>query len=1114
MVLPVDPITAISGAVDSNGVDNFRLPSWGRCFWQDPNDGQLFLAYSSGLFEVDFITSNDGGRSWTAPEFLFPCDNFDIHNNFDVCMDRQGGLHCGFRWQGSGCYRFVGKASVSGGWTLASGAGPQGFNVAGDSGNVGGFNGSITIKENGAPFGDWSTFTYSYPAAVIVAKASGEVWGSAPINFRDVIGIYVTSYPYDQAPTIHEIMLNDIGGPTREPQTAGIDGGFPIAITHLALSTVGVSYYSKRKDNIFDPDGEEIFHWSGTLFKEGTPDSTSVGFQDLTGFRFGENGAIGSGAGPSLRGLVLHNDHLGQMFYSTVNTNPNFSTSVGWGSAYSFAQSGNPVQDPAITWLDTFATGVFKDLNTPLPSSLSPFAGAGERQNASGTNCDFTFTDVTNETIFYFQDRDHDGVQCIKRFSSLYTDGPNNGLFDESSGVYNWYALDNPASGIKIVARADTRHCGSVTARAHWRKFKALKHPIEPGDGFTKRELLVTSSYTPTVESGSMLTIWDIDNAVATNATYTVPIYQRRLTDSQADGGPFIAALSQGGMSSTGNLFDGSKFTDAGVSSAGGPGGGLGGFIVLAFEDTVMVTEVEVWKRGAQQHYGKLHILGSFDGVNFKEGYAGEQNASPFLENSTFQVGVTTARESNEFIVQKPRMTPVVGKFIRLEWRDNTFALLSEVFLFGNPGMTKFPYRPLESALFEYRELPFRPDPEEEFKNLHGSTPPGWLNRGDFKWLVEASGNFKNPSQLPGQQIDADGTVQSGTFEGDLIGLTDGFALTSIPTTVTIAGDVAQMDKEIELFAQDLPHTVSFYYRMDIHTNDTFVYQNVRDGQATTVFQFPVPNFPGDWAQFDHVIADTGVYTLRWLHARGATTDVGRAGHVWIDRVSGIPGPPNTSIYGYMAGFAEAASGAIHGVIRGSPFGQIHGYLHGFAFIGDSGSPPVPTGDQRIYGYMKSFFPNSSIHGFIGTTGDFDVEYIKGLLKGQIGDQFIHGYLKRPPAATESIHGYLAGAGFPSGSIHGYMVGVETPSGAIHGYMSGVPFDSESIHGYMFGVSGVPNESIHGYMMGDKIAPEAIHGTMIGRIPSGIDPCDHNIYPLPPASSGSAPSGATCNILV
>ena len=50
----------------TSGLQDMRLPQWGRSFWQDPNDGEIFLAYGSGTTEVDFITSADSGVTWSS----------------------------------------------------------------------------------------------------------------------------------------------------------------------------------------------------------------------------------------------------------------------------------------------------------------------------------------------------------------------------------------------------------------------------------------------------------------------------------------------------------------------------------------------------------------------------------------------------------------------------------------------------------------------------------------------------------------------------------------------------------------------------------------------------------------------------------------------------------------------------------------------------------------------------------------------------------------------------------------------------------------------------------------------------------------------------------------
>ena len=133
----------------SSGVD-LSFPSWGRSYWQDPNDGELICLYASGTNEVDYVTSSDSGVTWSAPAYGFPVDNFGTHNNFDTSMDRAGNVHCVHRYNGSGCYTIFGKVAPSGGWA-ASGVVARGFFAVRATVAAKDFNGSVEVYD--ADFG-------------------------------------------------------------------------------------------------------------------------------------------------------------------------------------------------------------------------------------------------------------------------------------------------------------------------------------------------------------------------------------------------------------------------------------------------------------------------------------------------------------------------------------------------------------------------------------------------------------------------------------------------------------------------------------------------------------------------------------------------------------------------------------------------------------------------------------------------------------------------------------------------------------------------------------------------------------------------------------------------
>src|SRR5690606_18262376 len=102
-------------------------------------------------------------------------------------------LHCIFRWNGSGCYQFVGKNGTD--WDLGSGIGPCGLVNAGDSGNIKGIQGSCVVQEAEAFFD-----TADALAARMVVKD----------DQNHIIPFYV-NFPYNAYPTVDPISNSFIG---------------------------------------------------------------------------------------------------------------------------------------------------------------------------------------------------------------------------------------------------------------------------------------------------------------------------------------------------------------------------------------------------------------------------------------------------------------------------------------------------------------------------------------------------------------------------------------------------------------------------------------------------------------------------------------------------------------------------------------------------------------------------------------------------------------------------------------------------------------------------------------------------------------------------------------
>lgn len=334
-----------------SGTVNTSLPQWGRCFWQDPNDGNLFLAYASGNQEVDFIWSSNSGITWSNPSLMFKVDDFNTYNNFDTFMDYEGHVHAGFRLNNSGCYQFFGKVGPNLGWTAASGRGTVQLNnaSANDNGLARGWQGSISRLETSSAFGVYSTF----PRVILACK-----------NSNNGIDIFTQQRPFNG------FMARDATNTSN-----GADYNFPIIATNAFGNGTWVLWQSGSNIQY----REEFFSWSAIR------DGTYLGIGTIP---WGPNLAFGSGANYTSN-LVISCASSGQELYGVVE-DTNFTP------AYKVLASG---------WIPN-ATGTIKNkFKTDYPGVFNP----------SGTICDFSFKDNLGQNILYFAGKNEVGTNCIQR---------------------------------------------------------------------------------------------------------------------------------------------------------------------------------------------------------------------------------------------------------------------------------------------------------------------------------------------------------------------------------------------------------------------------------------------------------------------------------------------------------------------------------------------------------------------------------------------------------------------------------------------------------------------------------------------------------------------------
>ena len=1115
-----------------------RLPQWGRAFWQDPNDDEIFLAYASGSSEVDFITSTDGGETWSAPALLFPVEDFHIHNNFDTTMDRDGHIHCGFRFAGSGCYQFVGKLP-GGGWTIASGIGPVGLVDAGDSGNLAkGFQGSLTMQENAVTGGDVGGLTF--PAVKMVAK-----------DDTDNIKAFALGTPFNTGP-----LVDVVGGAS----LAGVDGGFPII--YIANDQVHFVYYDEPNGLIdrYQKSGGFYFPFQSV---DVTTDSVPFGPSMAIGSGIGFDGNAGIAFCCSSGQQVADGSIVGQTIYSHFVDAPLFvneyhsvfdisnGTENTWvgkaglinGPFGTPVTSGNFIQSSGVVPTGNIY-GVGPNLFSPKGVTVHPFPG-------EGTICDFSFND-DGEFLFYYLGQNEWGKQAIGRFKSSY---------DNVS--WDFVPISDPVDGLKYPASVSKTSTGGFSNMLFWGGFKALKHPTEPNSGGTKSELLVTQGQLPTYPSGGTITVWDVAESPALGF-WKVPEWSK---DYILTSGAIDEIEIFKGITALENFQDLSPpfhrtrtpwMFDDDVTSGAEYGLIRDGYVIdLEFDTQRTFDRIEILHRNSVSTPAPgMAVSGSMDGViwtrvahipsgiisgtfSYNKGnslikYMGRRPTETELANTDpnkpSQSPITGALQPvND-------LDPFVAKFLKLNF-ENTHKgshRVYEIRFYGpaacNPEIVTWSDNQDDPP--QYNKL-FLTGGERGFstsaQGTQGTLPPGFRTYGDFEWGIVASGEFtKNRSHKPTEPLpfDYDGKVPSGlwsvTSVGNFRGAGDAFSIRSeaigdasglgnplrnVPSGGIQPGMSGVLEIDVHILQDEtLPRegsaqaqigrTVGFNIRSDVHIDDVIEFYVGNDLIETytdigwntfTSYTLGVDEFVEPEAFTVGGIA--GQRTLRWIYRKGAydpvvSTRVYPFGAAWIDNIFGLDGgplegAPSKHRYGFTRGGTPFEISVINGYLAGQGFTSIHGF--------------VPSGLPQ----------QSFIHGFLTGLGTEASGQIHGYALGhQEATSEINGYLIGnipidPTGIDSSIYGFAVG-GFGSGdmsgqgNIRGYLNafdGFQT----IHGFLSveSGTFISSPIKGYTLGWDGGvlglgPNQkAIYGYVLGAiGDASGSIHGYLKSDYPS------------------------------
>lgn len=1074
---------------------NLRLASWGRCFWQDPNDGTLIIVYmQDSSMRIDY--SIDSGTTWVNITSQTPA-NFSVHDNYDSLIDRDGNIHLLYRTASSVIYRSIIKNATAS-YTANTAVTLAGI-TPGDTGTVGGVNGSLFMDLSGPTGGSYETAT-DWPLLRIVVKD----------NLNRIRAFYsepsytVVSEDSDSAGNAgpHDVAVRD----------AGLNGGFPIMYRYTdGFNDEGmpaITYYC-------EPTGTLELVTRSFEFNQWTPNADSISTADrdaavpvLSGVTSISGLAppsplmcFGSGIGTSH--VFIGNVRNMQTLYSTQSQltqgTPFDTLIIEPAIADNIRVGPTPVQ---------FGSGdrsfaINRTIHGVHGTSQSPHVAV----SGGNTRCDFSFTDDEDEIKFYFQDLDDNtGQQVIKRILATQ-------LSRQSGAPPHWaFAKDNHiASGVKNIARVNATFAGGSGIPC-WTNFKALKHPTEPGDGAsTKKEMLLLVGHNPATPGGSVdgflpgvISTFDVDNDPSVNNDLPYPDFSIDYT--KTSGNPVgLVDISTFGWENSNNLFDDNLLTYSPVDTAIITGDS----VTLEFSKPILVNRIEMLKPDAAEsgflgpiHLPSFSIETSFDGATFtpyKQDLVMLTNYASVNLIKTHGIfspaaGPSVVSQPEDFTITHT-IRPIVGKYIR--FTRTAFAVIlqapmRELRLYGPAQVQGEIITGGNQSAFLRFTGPLEQYSTERFNVRHGELPAEVQTKGDFHWFTSASGTWAKAADLPGVIPSSVGLVTSGFWEGDPVGNGDGFAAT-VPVVPANAGSgVMQSVITVapgEFFNGGIfnGRPVQFDYRLDMHPGDEFEFTTIKAAGITPPygdFVSPVSRILLKGVTTSYVTSpdfalSPGRYLLQWEYRRGPQTNTSSAGAAWVDNIRGLDGQPQPSIRGFLRGGTVGESGAIHGFAAGNfLFNEsIHGFasggavaesIHGYVLGGT-----IPGPDAAIHGYVDGALANS-IHGFL-----FGNNFLtKTFPTGEIG-----GFVKTESGITSAIHGHVEVFNFSD--IYGFTHGFDDASSSIHGFVDSFDFTS-AIHGIVNGSGdNTFTESIHGFVQSRfGIGDQVIHGFV--DVPSGV----------------------------
>ncbi|MHA2063166.1 MAG: hypothetical protein ACXABY_02175 [Candidatus Thorarchaeota archaeon] len=1111
--------------VVATGLSSIGLPSWGRCFWQDPNDGNLILLYASGNFEVDYVTSADSGVTWSSPSLAFPVDTFSIHNNFDAEMDRAGNVHCVFRYSDSGCYQLLAKDFVGGDWA-PSGIGPAGFNRAGDTGRAKGFQGQLMALDQklvNNPVSDQSQL----PHLFIAAK-----------NEDDAIGIYHLNNPYDNVPS--GIFMPSAKVPANA-SGCGVDGGYPFLVDVGPSAGTGksIKVIFRVQESGHMSIGKATANWG---FRYNPHPSGGAAPINFGGFTSTERELEAAG----YYSRTLFNDNTtfsrcgDQGNWLTITPNKSYRPELGvqpsglnsppWDlmvADYQGFVDGASISDSNFNSSDVFLNLIGTSDYQPLTANTTshttvrgiPATGemrpdnivVGNRTNVSGTPCDISWRDTPGRVHVYFLDRDSSGKQVISR---MMCDVQSAGRFsgdNTRATEFSFSEILAPVSGLRTWAPSDMALTGGSGNSFAWNNFKILRHPVDQGSGVFKQEIVITEGLSHT--GIYSLAAWDYDKSIDAQFSFNPPVYAAERTAVTGAGTSFLSISAQGFDPAP--AFDGDMTTSTNISASD--------TLTLGFDKPLPFSRVEfAWR--APTFGGKrlpsVVIESSYDGVTFQQ--VGAIPSGISIEPSNFaspqptypdrlvKAGAEVEHGFNDTTLSTG-LIPFIGQFVRFKFVD-TSSTANNVPVYGirlyGPSQTpsKWVTTGFEKDLVAAKATE---SSVEQFNSVFefSSLPPGWRATGDWDWFVRASGDLSKPNGLPTSQPTQNGIIASGIFAGLPVGSGDGSALRTAEWMPLNSSGVVEVDISIaatEIDSSGAPgRNISWdtrYHKIGqgliipaSAQDDEFSFYIAPTGASASTNMGEVKGFftqgPCFVGTCNYFTVSTNVppgdWTLRWVFKRGNTANnipiAGDESVAYIDNVRGLDGPPVTTIFGYMR--AESfATGVVHGYLKKASWSAVNAYTRGYFWF------------EPRHGYIEGGANAlGNVHGYLLGNKEGQVYGFamggSGLLSIPSGS--INSYMMVQSGTISATNAYVHGMN--KGEVLGYLPAFSgfAPASGIYGYMM-VPDVAEQIYGGVnMGVSGTPMEQVYGFLanrefesvQGFVAAPPGATSMVFGYIP-------------------------------